>query len=457
MSARSALARRCVFPLVATASRNGFWGQVCRRLAELEQSQWYSEGQIRESQLSRLRALVRHAARTVPFYRDRFRSIGLECGDVTSFGTFSAIPPLTRLDLRERHDELFAEGWRDRVEGNSTGGSSGQPVRFAVDKEESANRAAAAVRHNRWAGWDIGDRAGFVWGAARDLSPAHSLRERIAEAWLTPHHLLNAFEITPDKTRQFLQHLRRSGTQVLFGYAGSLAELARTAQAAGERVPSLRTVVSSAEALTPIRRATVEEWSGCPVYDRYGSRETGLIASECQQRNGLHIAWEDHFVEVETFGRFRPGRVLVTKLNSYGMPFLRYDIGDLANWQSGECACGRHSPRLIMAGCRDTDFLIGTDGRKVSGSALTLVVRDLPELGTVQFHQATPGKVEVRLAGQAQLPGQLETELRRRIGLYLGPVAVDIRFVNQIARAPSGKFRFTVCEIADQCELVSAQ
>ncbi len=452
MSVRAMIARQVLFPMVAAASRGGFWSQVRARLSEISKTQWCSEEDTRECQLLWLRALVLHAAALVPFYRARFRAAGLEAGDIQSLEDYAALPPLSRQDLREHHDELVAEGWHDRVEPNATGGSSGQPVRFLIDRDEPCRRVAMALRHNQWAGWGVGDPTGVVWGAPRDLAAAPSGAERAIEACLRPQVALNAFEITTERAVAFLRQLRECHAEVLFGYAGSLAELARLAQLAGEAVPTLRTVVSSAEALTPDRRQTIEAWAGCPVFDRYGSRETGLIASQCEDRQGLHIAWEDHFVEIEPAHGAGPGRVLVTKLGSYGMPFLRYEIGDLATWQSGVCACGRHSPRLVMGGCRDTDFLIGADGRKVSGSALTLIIRDLPELGTVQFYQGVQGKVAVRLAGRTSLPGQLEAELRKRVAVYLGPVATEVEYVDGIARAESGKFRFTVCEIAEPPE-----
>jgi phenylacetate-CoA ligase len=453
---RAAVARRVVFPAVAGISRRGFWGRVHGRLAELEQSQWYPAERIREVQLRRVQELVRHAAASVPFYRDRFCSIGLEPGDVTSLDVYATIPPLTRQDVRAHRAALVAEGWSDRVEENATGGSSGEPIRFAVDRTESWSRAAMAIRHNRWAGWSIGDRAGFVWGAPRDLASTGGLKDRVAEACLAPVHLLNAFEITPESVRGFLGRLRRRRAEVLFGYAGSLAEVARVAQAEGERVPSLRTVVSSAEALTPARRRIIEEWSGCPVHDRYGARETGLIASECEERNGLHVAWEDVLVELEPAG-LGTSRVLVTKLNSYGMPFLRYDIGDFAQWREGECPCGRQAPRLAMEGCRDTDFLVSADGARVSGSALTLIVRDLPALGTVQLHQATRDEVQVRYAGREALPAPLRAEVRARMQTYLGPVRVTFQAVEAISRAPSGKFQFTVCEVDEARETTAAR
>ncbi len=205
--------------------------------------------------------------------------------------------------------------------------------------------------------------------------------------------------------------------------------------------------MSSAEALSTKDRRDIERSLGCPVYDRYGARETGLVASECALSSGLHIACEDVYVEIGRDGRDGTGRVLVTKLNSMGMPFIRYDIGDLAAWEPGACACGRQLPRLKLGGCRTTDFLVGCDGRLVSGAALTLVTRDLPELGTVQLHQTDPERVEVRLAGEPSLPESVRLELSDRLRAHLGPVSVSFSFHSTIERAPSGKYRFTVCRV----------
>jgi phenylacetate-CoA ligase len=361
---------------------------------------------------------------------------------------FRQIPPLTRDDVREHYRDLIAEGWRERVVENATGGSCGQPVRFAMDPSETAARLAMAIRHNRWAGWDIGDRVGVLWGAPRDLARERSAREWIACSWLTPQRTLNAFKVTPDRMVEFGSELRLFGAEVLFGYAGVLVEFARVLGAARQSIPSLRTAVSSAEALSAEARAEIERALGCRVYDRYGARETGLIAAECQTRDGLHVAWEDAYVEIESGSVAGLGRVLVTKLNSRGMPFIRYDIGDLGEWVHGECPCGRHIPRLRLAGCRATDFLVSADGSRVSGAALTLVTRDLPELGQVQFAQRAVGQVEVRVGGRGELPSWVRQEVSRRLCTYLGAAEVTFSFHDGIARAPSGKYYFTVCQVA---------
>jgi hypothetical protein len=78
---RAALARQGILHPVAGLRRHGFWGQVCHQLAALEKSQWCSRDEIEAQHLARIQLLMRHAVNLVPFYRDRFRSIGLDSRD----------------------------------------------------------------------------------------------------------------------------------------------------------------------------------------------------------------------------------------------------------------------------------------------------------------------------------------------------------------------------------------
>src|SRR5207248_7261417 len=125
-------------------------------------------------------------------------------------------------------------------------------------------------------------------------------------------------------------------------------------------------------------------------------------ASECSEHSGLHVMSEGLYLEIETpNGPAAPGEmgaVLVTDLLNGAMPLIRYRIGDMAAWADGPCPCGRGLPRLGRVAGRVTDFLVGCDGRLVSGVFLaTYVVAQRPSLGQVQIHQDRPGSVVYRL------------------------------------------------------------
>lgn len=160
--------------------------------------------------------------------------------------------------------------------------------------------------------------------------------------------------------------------------------------------------MTSAEVLEPADRQLIEEVFGCPVFNRYGCREVGVIASECPAHQGLHIAAEGLLVEiVQGNDPVRPGEsgaILVTDLLNLGMPLIRYRIGDMGTWEEGQCPCGRGLPRLREVSGRVTDFLVGADGRLVSGVYLaTYVVARRTSLGQVQILQEEPGRVRYRI------------------------------------------------------------
>jgi phenylacetate-CoA ligase len=159
---------------------------------------------------------------------------------------------------------------------------------------------------------------------------------------------------------------------------------------------------------------------------------------------------EGLYVEIETpAGPAPPGQVgsiLVTDLLNPAMPLVRYRIGDLGAWARDSCPCGRRLPVLDEVAGRVTDFLVGSDGRLVSGVFLaTYVVAQRPSLGQVQIHQARAGHVVYRLRPGHCFDPETDAEyLRRATRQHLGTAATaDVELVRELAAEPSGKFLFS--------------
>ena len=88
-------------------------------------------------------------------------------GLLRSLDDLRALPPLEKQEIQEQGADMVARNWpqTDLIR-NQTGGSTGTPITFYLSGGRKCSRAAATLRHNRWAGWEVGDKAAVIWGAA---------------------------------------------------------------------------------------------------------------------------------------------------------------------------------------------------------------------------------------------------------------------------------------------------
>jgi phenylacetate-CoA ligase len=417
---------------------------------EFERTQFLPPEELRRLQLGRLRALLSHAYEQCPFYCQRFAEAGIVPGDVHGLDDLRALSVLEKRDIQEQGERMVARDWpRADLIRNQTGGSTGTPVTFYLGGDRKCSRAAATLRHNRWAGWEVGDKAAVIWGAPHDR-PASGWRARLRGAVLREPLWLDTAHLTEARMAEFRSSLLRHRPKIILAYARSAVLFARYLEAAGGPAYRPHALVTSAEGLEEEDRVLLERAFGCPVFNRYGCREVSVVASECPEHNGLHTMGEGLYLEIETpAGPARPGEtgsILVTDLLNRAMPLIRYRIGDLGAWADGPCPCGRGLPRLERVAGRVTDFLVGGDGRLVSGVFLaTYVVAHRPSLGQVQILQHKAGEVVYRIApGRDFRPDADLQYLRDATRQYLGgDTAAGAEFVDELPPEPSGKFLFS--------------
>jgi len=428
---------------------------------EFLQSQFLSADEIRRLQLARLQKLVKHAYENCEFYRSRFTNSGF---NHANFGSpeLSLIPALTKTEIQNHQGAIVASNWpRADLFRNYTGGSTGQPLQLFYDGSRCESRIAATMRHDEWAGRRLGCRVAYIWGAPTDF-PRDSFRTRIRRWFEGPQLWLNTGNLRISDFAEFNRRLMEFRPSVILGYANSLALFAQFVSENKLPTCSPKSIISSAEILSTESRDLIERTFCCPVFNRYGCREVSVIASECEHHDGMHIMAEGLYVEVvDRNGQPVPdgetGDILVTDLLNYGMPLIRYRIGDRGALAVGKCPCGRGLPRLKSIAGRVTDFIVGADKQLVSGVFLaTYVIAQRPSLGRVQIVQSRLGDVLFRVC-----PGKdfnldkdrdyLFTEMRK----YVGPLTMDIKLVKEIPQERSGKLLFCKSEVTSECIVAS--
>ena len=424
-----------------------------RYLAQLEKSQYWTRDALLEHQWSAFKRIVAHAYLTCPYYRKKFQEAGITPDDLRSPKDVCKIPTITKVEIQEHRDEMISSQYRDSdLIRDMTGGSTGSPMQFYYTKDRAEIRAAATIRHNRWAGWDIGDRAAALWGAPRDIHNSGRKKDRIRD-WILGRSLtLDASSLDESTMFNFAQVLISYQPTVLQAYANTAGLFAQYLRSKNIDYINPKSIVTSAEVLTNENRNLIEKTFGCAVYNRYGSREFSVIASECDVHDGMHVNAENLLVEIlpsDKSSLETDGEIVVTDLRNFAMPMIRYQTQDIGHLKNGACECGRTLPLMELSGGRVTDFLTATNGKKVSGIVLaTYVITNIRGIRQVQFVQNQLGAVIIRIVkGQSWSSGD-EAELIKKVREYLGDdVHTEIILQDSIPMEKSGKYRFSISNL----------
>ena len=434
--------RHVLFPLYEGGMRGR---KTLRYLAEYERNQWLAPEQIAELQWRKLKTLLEHCYREVPYYRRRWNEIGATPADIRTPADYARLPVLTKADIRANFEELAAESWRGRILYKATGGSTGEPLRFGFTRESNERRAAVMWRGYAWAGARMGRRTLYLWGGAvGNPGRKQLLKDRFYHA-VFGRRMIDSFPMSESNMADYADAIDAYRPEVIVAYVGPLVRLAEWMLATGRKVHRPQAILGGAEALLDYQREIIERAFGAPAYNTYGCREFMLIATECEHRDGLHVNTDHLVVEAGTAADSTAADVVITDLHNYGMPFIRYQNGDLATPASGACACGRGLPRLQRVDGRKLDAIRTRSGHILPGEFFPHMLKDIRGIQRFQVVQRSLDTLDISIV---RGPGFDDSGLdyaRREIAKVIGD-AVEIRFhtVDEIATGANGKFRVTV-------------
>jgi phenylacetate-CoA ligase len=411
----------------------------------LEQSQWWSAERVRAFQWSELQKLLAHVFASVPYLGWKYRAAGIGLEDLRSWEDFRQLPSLTRAEVNAHGADLCSTAHKGKLLPHATGGSTGVPTRFFRTYESYDWRIAAKDRAYSWAGWRLGERALFLWGAPIGaVSWRQALKTRAYEA-VQRQLIINTFSQNDALWDDVYSRLLKFRPVLVVGYVSSLEAFADYLQRPKRRLPGVTCAIAAAEPLHDETRRRIEQAFGAPLANTYGSREFMSIAAECECRQGLHIHAENLVVETRDRDSTGPSEILVTDLHNYGMPFVRYETGDLGCIDDTPCPCGRGLPRLKSVEGRVLDALRAADGRTVPGEFFPHLLKDVPELAQYRVEQKSLDRLVMSAVLTRPLSVQSQGLLRREIGKVFGPGTVcDIQSVTNILPLRSGKRRITV-------------
>lgn len=411
-------------------------------------------------QLKKLRCLLHVAQTHCPWYRNLFTELGLDAASDDPLAMLSALPCIDKDTIRTHQSDMINAS----VEGGpipfNTGGSTGEPLSFAVDRRRIGYDKAARIMTHAWFGVQPGDREVYLWGSPLEIRGQDRfkrLRDR-----MTNELLLAAFRLNPETMTQYHQQITRFDPVSIFGYPSSLTRFAEFCIATGKRhiARSLKAVFVTGEVIDDRQRRILGEYFNVPIVNGYGSRDGGFIAHECPA-GSMHVMNQNVIVELLDKSGYpiadgESGEVVLTHLDAYALPLIRYRTGDMAEKRSDQCACGRGLSLIGAIDGRRGDHLVGADGTLTHPLAAIYVLRELNSVRQFQIQQQRDRSINVQVVeAESANPvncEQIVSELRQR----LGPLPVSVQKVGAIALAGSGKYRHVVSEAASSFDRVGS-
>jgi phenylacetate-CoA ligase len=414
---------------------------VASSIASLAVGRWGSARQLRRYQTVRLRALIEHAYRTVPFYRRRFDAAGVRVEEIRTLEDLGQLPLTAKSELRDAQegDVISSKYHPGRLVRYGTGGSSGEPLVVRLTRREDYLLRAIRLDAMFRLGLHTTDRRAAVLFSR--LPNRTSLLERCG---LMRYRVVHAFD-PPDEIIATLRHLR---PDVLRGYPSVLSDLAGRLTDEDRHLIRPRFITTDSESLTTLARTRIEKGFGTPVFDVYDCFECNVIAYQCPSTGLYHVTDQALIVEVLVNGRpAQPGEIgeiAITALHSYAAPLVRYMPGDFVERGPTTCPCGASFSCLTQVLGRSHDRFLLPGGRTVQPKLLAGRLYPLcSRLQRYQIVQETINRVVLRLQpapGEHLDVGQMET-LRVGLAHDLGPgVTVHVKQVDHIPSHANGKF-----------------
>lgn len=326
----------------------------------------------------------------IPFYQRLWGAQGIEPGDIKGLDDIEKLPVYDKSDLMASvadHPPFgdfagIAGGDHPPLIFHTTSGTTGrpQPLLFGPKGREVGNLLVG--RMYRWQGLEPGDIVQSVYGHGM-INGGHYIREAVTH--FTNSIFLSAGTGIETRSANQVGLMADFGVTVLVGFIDYIRKLAEVAKAEGllDRI-NIRMICGH---LGTEDRAGVEAaWGGAKAYDWYGVGDTGSIAGEGPERDGLYV-WEDaHYLELLDVDTGRPvapgetGDMVVTCLYKDDIaPCIRFNTHDITHELTASNATGMVFKRIAGFKGR-SDNMVKLRGINVFPHAIGALIENRPDL-----------------------------------------------------------------------------
>jgi len=419
-------------------------------LAQVEARMEWSEAQVTSARLARLRAMLVHAGKHVPYWRELFAELSFRPERIQHESELGVLPLLTKDVVVAQADRMRAErvpSIAGAAISSQTSGTTGAGLTFAMSEAASRHQWAVCWRFRRWHGLQRGTWCAQLGG--RTVVPPAQRKPPYHRTNLPGRQLfLSGYHLSPATAGAYLDEIERQRIPWIHGYPSLIVLLADAAR--GRSWPRLRWITLASENVTEGQRQRIESGFGIRPVEHYA--QTEAVANASQRPDG-GLCFDDDLSVVELvddeaqLGTLQTRRIVGTSLDNWHMPFIRYDTGDLATVREDGpyLAPGR---AVVEIDGRREDYVVLADGTMIGRT--DHIFKKLTFVREAQIRQQRRGAVSIHVVPRGQWTDAHEAQLRDEAAARLRPeTQVSVVVEERLLRTGAGKLRLVVREGSD--------
>ncbi len=286
-----------------------------------------SKNSIETIQFQKLKKLLQHTAQHTKYYSHWINKLDFKTNSI--FQTLSALPIITRECLQEETESFISKSYLSKkLFKGSSSGTTGIPLIYYSDRVALSAGVAAGYCLWEMSGWKLGQRNVHIWGNQSSIDRWNSFGTKAKNFLISQKNIAATLLNEPNNFQSIANRIIKFKPVSMEGYSSSIYELAKYFKENNLKIPSLKMVLTTAENLEDYQKELIEDVFA-PTGDLYGSGEVLGIATRPVNDERYYIL--DPHVIVETIDSGIPGmkEILLTDLDNYAMPLIRYKIGDM--------------------------------------------------------------------------------------------------------------------------------
>lgn len=434
--------------------RHRFGGEFKQHLKSFKSREFSAKADWDAYQKIKLRALMLHAFKNVPYYHELFKHQGLNQRDLENFELkdLQCIPFLEKETLRELGTTDLLSRKLRKGSFISSSGSTGTPVKIYLPQYFHQKWSALMeTRVRNWAGVTCDTPRGMI-GGRRVIPDFEAKYPLYRYNYVEKQTYFSAYHLSSATVGNYITGLYENKVEFLTGYAVSIFLMAKFALEQNIKSPTLKAVITSSEKLTVEMRTTIEKVFQCKVFDSYSGCEACGLISETPE--GKMVFNPDSGIlelldtDLNAIFPGNTGEIVLTGLHNFDQPLIRYRIGDYAKLDGDQTlSCGRDMPVIACIEGRIEDKIQGEDGRVMV--RFHSVFYNITGLKLSQIIQESTSLIIVNLVVDHENYNRVPSEklIVGRIQSQLGVLAVQFLYPEKIAMSKNGKFKSIISNL----------